>query len=180
MNLDAAKQAVVVVGDGRGFIVEAGYRRLVITAAHCLPHFPPCCGASHLHERTYEGLLGQLGAEPKVWAECRFADPIADVAVLGSPQTAFAHRDRRLFVNIAAMYMDPSEKATHDAWAATLANSLNRDEAGGYVGFLGEEDEGTVRAAYPGPTWDRLRGLKRRYDPDNLFRLNHNILPADS
>ena len=50
---------------------------------------------------------------------------------------------------------------------------------GGYVGFLGEEDEGTVRAAYPGPTWDRLRELKRRYDPNNLFRLNHNIPPAD-
>jgi FAD/FMN-containing dehydrogenase len=41
----------------------------------------------------------------------------------------------------------------------------------------GEEDE--ARAAYPGPTWDRLRELKRRYDPDNLFRLNHNIPPAD-
>ena len=87
--------------------------------------------------------------------------------------TAFAHRDRGLFVNIAAMYMDPGEKDTHDAWVAGLADSLGKGEAGGYVGFLGEEDEGTVRAAYPGPTWDRLRELKRRYDPDNLFRLNH-------
>jgi FAD/FMN-containing dehydrogenase len=93
--------------------------------------------------------------------------------------TAFAHRDRRLFVNIAAMYMDPSEKDTHDAWVAGLADSLGRDGAGGYVGFLGEEDEETVRAAYPGATWDRLRELKRRYDPENLFRLNHNIPPAD-
>jgi hypothetical protein len=93
--------------------------------------------------------------------------------------TAFAHRDRRLFVNIAAMYMDPSEKDSHDAWVAGLADSLGRDGAGGYVGFLGEEDEETVRAAYPGPTWDRLRELKRRYDPENLFRLNHNIPPAD-
>jgi FAD/FMN-containing dehydrogenase len=92
--------------------------------------------------------------------------------------TAFAHRDRGLFVNIAAMYMDAAETDTHDAWAAGLADSLGRGEAGGYVGFLGEEDEETVRAAYPG-TWDRLRELKRRYDPDNLFRLNHNIPPAD-
>ena len=45
--------------------------------------------------------------------------------------------------------------------------------------LLGEEDEATVRAAYPGPTWDRPRELKRRYDPDNLFRANHNISPAD-
>jgi FAD/FMN-containing dehydrogenase len=46
-------------------------------------------------------------------------------------------------------------------------------------GFLGEEDEAEIRAAYPGPTWDRLRELKRRYDPENLFRLNHDIPPAE-
>ncbi len=56
---------------------------------------------------------------------------------------------------------------------------LGQDGAGGYVGFLGEEDEATIRAAYPGATWDRLRELKRRYDPDNLFHLNHNIPPAE-
>jgi FAD/FMN-containing dehydrogenase len=93
--------------------------------------------------------------------------------------TAFAHRDRGLFVNIAALYMDPGEQDTHDAWVAGVADSLSKDGAGGYIGFLGKEDEGTVRAAYPGPTWDQLRQLKRRYDPDNLFRLNNNIPPAD-
>jgi FAD/FMN-containing dehydrogenase len=94
--------------------------------------------------------------------------------------TAFAHRDRGLFVNVAAMYMDEAEKDTHDAWVNGLADSLGRNGTGGYVGFLGEEDEETLRAAYPGGTWERLRGLKRRYDPDNLFHLNHNIPPAKS
>ncbi len=93
--------------------------------------------------------------------------------------TAFAHRDRGLFINVAAMYGDPAETDTHSAWVNDLANSLGRNGAGGYVGFMGEEDEETLRAAYPGGTWERLRGLKRRYDPDNLFRLNHNIPPAD-
>jgi FAD/FMN-containing dehydrogenase len=99
----------------------------------------------------------------------------------GSPTTpaAFAHRDRGLFVNIAAMFMAPGEKDTHDGWVAGLADLLGKDDAGGYVGFLGEEDEATVRAAYRGSTWDRLRELKRRYDPDNHCRLNHNISPAD-
>ncbi len=92
--------------------------------------------------------------------------------------TAFAHRDRGLFVNVAAMYVDGGEKDIHDGWVNGLADSLGRDGAGGYVGFLGEEDEATVRAAYPGATWDRLREVKRRYDPDNLFHLNHNIPPA--
>jgi FAD/FMN-containing dehydrogenase len=102
------------------------------------------------------------------------------LARIPNDATAFAHRDRGLFVNIAAMYMDPAEKDTHDAWVAVLADSLGKDEKGGYVGFLGEENEQTVRSAYPGPTWDRLRELKRRYDPDNLFRLNHNIPPASA
>jgi FAD/FMN-containing dehydrogenase len=92
--------------------------------------------------------------------------------------TAFAHRDRGMLVNITAMYMDPAEKETHEGWVEDIAGALGRNGTGGYVGFLGEDDEETIRAAYPGGNWERLRGLKRRYDPDNLFRLNHNIPPA--
>jgi hypothetical protein len=81
--------AVVRVGEGRGFIVEGrgrfGAHRYVITAAHCLPFFPPCHGFSYLHERTYEKLLAPLGGQPSICCECLFADPIADIAVLGSP-----------------------------------------------------------------------------------------------
>jgi len=36
-----------------------------------------------------------------------------------------------------------------------------------------------VRAAYPDDTWERLRRIKRQYDPTNLFHLNQNIPPAD-
>jgi FAD/FMN-containing dehydrogenase len=93
--------------------------------------------------------------------------------------SAFAHRDRRLLVGVAAMYGDPAEKEAHDGWAAGLTESLGgADGNGGYVGFLGDVDEETIRAAYPGGHWERLRGLKRRYDPDNVFRTNHNIPPA--
>jgi FAD/FMN-containing dehydrogenase len=101
------------------------------------------------------------------------------LARLPADATSFAHRDRGLFVNVAAMYADGGEKDAHDAWVAGLADTLGKDGAGGYVGFMGEEDEATIRAAYPGPTWDRLREVKRLYDPDNLFRLNHNIRPAE-
>jgi trypsin-like peptidase len=84
-DLNRAKAAVLTVGDGRGFVVTSRGQRIIITAAHCLPHFPPCHGASYLEERTYANLLGPLGEAPAVWTECLFADPIADIAVLGSP-----------------------------------------------------------------------------------------------
>jgi FAD/FMN-containing dehydrogenase len=46
------------------------------------------------------------------------------------------------------------------------------------VNFLSDEGAERVHQAYPGPTWDRLVEVKRRYDPDNLFRRNQNIPPG--
>jgi hypothetical protein len=102
---------VVKVGGGRGFIIEqrirvkvppvklpkyAGpglpkrqflrKRRVVVTAAHCLPKLRPANAASSLAERTHEKLLGTLDqTKAEVSAECLFVDPIADIAVLGCP-----------------------------------------------------------------------------------------------
>jgi FAD/FMN-containing dehydrogenase len=92
--------------------------------------------------------------------------------------TAFAHRTRRLMVNVAAVYERPEEAAQHEAWVADLAGRLQRGEAGAYVGFVGDEGQARVRDAYPGPTWERLAEVKARYDPTNLFRLNQNVPPA--
>ncbi|HEY7032450.1 MAG TPA: FAD-binding oxidoreductase [Thermomicrobiales bacterium] len=92
--------------------------------------------------------------------------------------TAFAHRRRRIMVNVAAMDGRPDGMAEHEAWATAFAAALRQDDPGAYVNFLGNEGEGRVREAYPGPTWDRLVAVKRRYDPTNLFRLNQNIPPT--
>jgi len=89
--------------------------------------------------------------------------------------TAFAHRGRRIMLNVAAMYQRPEEAATHEAWATDTAAALRRGADGAYVGFMGDEGEARVREAYPGSTWDRLVDIKRRYDPTNVFRLNQNV-----
>jgi FAD/FMN-containing dehydrogenase len=94
--------------------------------------------------------------------------------------TAFAHRRSRIMVNVAAMYEQPDEAATHEAWVAGLARALRQDDAGAYVNFLGDEGETRIRDAYPGATWERLREIKARYDPTNLFRLNQNIPPKEA
>jgi FAD/FMN-containing dehydrogenase len=81
-------------------------------------------------------------------------------------------------VNVAAVYQRPDEAALHTAWANEFAEALHQGDAAGYVNFLGDEGAARVRAAYPGATWERLRAIKARYDPTNLFRLNQNIPPA--
>ena len=84
MNPEEAKRAVITVGKGRGFVVQAGGNRLVVTAAHCLPSLPPAARFSP-EDRTYFCLLGRLGEKPTIATECLFVDPVSDIAVLGSP-----------------------------------------------------------------------------------------------
>jgi FAD/FMN-containing dehydrogenase len=92
--------------------------------------------------------------------------------------TAYAHRQSRIMVNVAALFGSPDEAPVHEPWVTGLADALRQDDQGAYVGFLGDEGEERVRAAYPGSTWERLAAIKRRYDSDNLFRLNQNVPPA--
>jgi hypothetical protein len=110
---------------------------------------------------------------------------VAQLRVLGgamarvpSDATAFAHRDRMMMAGLAAIFEDVNEEPVHQAWVDGFAAALD-PAPGAYVNFLANESESRVREAYPGPTWDRLREIKRRYDPTNLFHLNQNIPPAD-
>jgi FAD/FMN-containing dehydrogenase len=92
--------------------------------------------------------------------------------------TAFAHRGRRIMLNVAAMYDHVEDAPMHEAWATRFAAALRQGEPAAYAGFLGDEGEARVHEAYPEATRARLRTIKRRYDPTNLFRLNQNIAPA--
>ena len=110
---------------------------------------------------------------------------VAQLRVLGGAMarvapdsTAFAHRGSRILANLAAFYEGPDDRPVKEAWVAEFAAAIRQGDSGAYVNFLADEGEARVRAAYPGATWDRLAAIKRRYDPDNLFRLNQNVPPA--
>jgi FAD/FMN-containing dehydrogenase len=110
---------------------------------------------------------------------------VAQLRVLGGAMarvpadaTAFAHRSSRIMVNVAALVGSPAELAGHDPWLDDFAAALGQGDPGAYVNFLVDEGPRRVRQAYPGPTWDRLAEIKRRYDPTNLFHRNQNIAPA--
>ncbi|MEO7224330.1 MAG: FAD-binding oxidoreductase [Devosia sp.] len=93
--------------------------------------------------------------------------------------TAYAHRTAPIMVNIAAFYTTPEDQVTQQGWVETFARALQQEEAGAYVNFLGLEAPERIHAAYPGATWERLRKVKKQYDPDNVFRRNQNIVPAE-
>jgi FAD/FMN-containing dehydrogenase len=110
---------------------------------------------------------------------------VAQLRVLGgamarvpADDTAFAHRRHRILVNVASFYNGAADRPRRDAWTREFAAALDQGCPGEYVGFVGDEGEAGVRAAYPGKTWNRLAAVKARYDPTNLFRRNHNVTPA--
>src|SRR5688572_30625957 len=100
------------------------------------------------------------------------------MAPVPAEATAFAHRNSRIMVSLTALYGDPDEAQTHEEWVAGYEAALRQSDTGAYVNFLADVTEAQVRNAYPNGTRERLAAIKGRYDPTNLFHLNHNIPPA--
>jgi FAD/FMN-containing dehydrogenase len=134
--------------------------------------------ADRIGAREAETILERLVESSAAVATCELRVLGGAMARVPADATAFAHRERRLMVNVGAIY-DPaaSERAEHEAWVHTLSAELDDGHPGAYAGLLGDEGDARVHAAYPGATWERLAAVKAAYDPANVFRLNQNIAP---
>ncbi len=100
------------------------------------------------------------------------------VARQDAERSAFEDRRATHAMVIDAVWSEPARAPaciawTRDFWEAVRPHATGRI----YVNFLGEEGQDRVRAAYGEAKYERLRALKRKYDPTNFFRLNQNITP---
>ncbi len=125
MIIERLKSGVITVGQGRGFVVEGAGERLVITAAHCLPSLPSALASFGLAARTYGPLLARRGEEPRTWAACRFVDPIADIAVLGSPDNPHADDYNALMATATALTFGDSVRHPVNFWLPARLLSLD-------------------------------------------------------
>lgn len=91
--------------------------------------------------------------------------------------TAFNGRGAGHTFNISCMTETEAGFDRERHWARDFWTALAPYHTSVYVNFLMEEGEERVRQAYGAEKYDRLKALKRRYDPDNFFRLNQNIAP---
>ena len=93
--------------------------------------------------------------------------------------SAFTQREAAHNININAVWTpDDARGEDHVTWCRQFFDALTPHARGRvYVNFLGAEGHDRVRAAYGDDTYERLRTLKRRWDPGNVFRLNQNIPP---
>jgi FAD/FMN-containing dehydrogenase len=96
--------------------------------------------------------------------------------------TAFPNRAAQFWLNIYGFWPDPADDASRILWVKGFSDAMRTHAmAGQYVNFLGHDDADAHQkalAVYGPAKLDRLVELKRRYDPANLFRINHNISPT--
>ncbi|WP_200880052.1 FAD-binding oxidoreductase [Halomonas salina] len=93
--------------------------------------------------------------------------------------TAFAYRDAGFATALGPSWSDPADSERNIAWGRDYYRALRPyTDGGGYVNFMADDDGHRVADNYR-QHYDRLARLKARVDPGNLFRLNHNIPPAD-
>jgi FAD/FMN-containing dehydrogenase len=91
--------------------------------------------------------------------------------------TAWWHRDANWTEVIVGVDPDPAKKEEISAWAKEYWSALHPYSAGGaYINFMMDEGEERIRATY-GKNYKRLAKIKKRYDPENFFRVNQNIRP---
>jgi hypothetical protein len=99
------------------------------------------------------------------------------VARVGEDETTFGGRSAGHTFNIGGITESAEGFDEEREWVRNFWSALSPYHTGVYVNFLMEEGEERIRQAYGAKKYDRLKALKRRYDPDNLFRLNQNIRP---
>jgi FAD/FMN-containing dehydrogenase len=101
------------------------------------------------------------------------------VTRVGPTETAVPHRSEGYNLLIPSVWMDPSTTDANIAWTRETYAALEPERAEGrWLNYYGDdEDPSQLDAAY-GPNRGRLGEVKRRYDPDNVFHMNQNIVPA--
>ena len=92
--------------------------------------------------------------------------------------SAFEDRRAAHAMTIDGVWSEPASSEASIAWVRGFWEAVRPHSTGRvYMNFLGEEGEDRVRAAYGTTKYERLRVLKRKYDPTNFFRMNQNIVP---
>ena len=99
---------------------------------------------------------------------------------VASEASAFGDRSAPFMLSLDAIWSNAADDAANMQWVRQFWQDMQIHSTGRmYLNFpgLGEGDT-LVRDAFGAATYERLQRVKRRYDPDNVFRMNQNIVPA--
>jgi hypothetical protein len=93
-------------------------------------------------------------------------------------ENAFAQREPDYCIGFMPQWTDAKQDDQHIAWARKASDAIQPFATGGYLlNYLADGEQDAVKAAF-GKNYERLRELKRKFDPSNFFSVNQNIQPA--
>jgi len=133
------------------------------------------CG---LPDALIDAAVERFAGVPSTMTSILFEHFHGAVTRVAPTDTAVPHREPGWNLLIPSVWTDPTDTDTNIRWTRETHTALSPHlEARRWLNYLGDDQsDDAVRAAY-GPNYDRLREIKRRYDPANVFRHNHNIAP---
>jgi FAD/FMN-containing dehydrogenase len=132
-----------------------------------------------LPDEMIDGLVARSLNRPSPLSDVHVHALGGALARQGAETSPFGHRDAAFAVNVVGMWTDPADDAANVEWTRDVWSVAAPHARGAYVNFLGPDQSGRTRSAYEQQSWDRLVATKRRWDPNNVFAVNHNILPTD-
>jgi FAD/FMN-containing dehydrogenase len=136
--------------------------------------FLPACT-----DRVADTVIEHMARRPSPRSEFDLHHLGGAVARVRTDDTAFVDRSSTFMYNIIGIWSDPAADDANRAWARAFATALDQFAADrAYLNFLSEpQPQPAIQRAYGEQRYARLVDLKQKYDPDNIFRLNHNVVP---
>jgi FAD/FMN-containing dehydrogenase len=131
-----------------------------------------------LPDAAIKAIVGAVHALPSPECEVFIAHVGGAMARVAADATAWPNRDAHFIMNAHSRWRDQAQDRACVAWARQLFEATQPFASGSvYVNFMPEDEKDRIADAY-GANYRRLAEIKRRYDPDNLLRINQNIRPT--
>ena len=132
-----------------------------------------------MNDETVDALVSWVGKSPSRYTFAPFIEHWHGAATrVPATDTAFPHRQYSWNLLAWSMWESPADSEKNIKWNRDCCEALRPFLVpSAYSNYLTDEGEAMTRQAY-GPNYERLVALKRRYDPSNFFRMNHNIKPG--
>jgi FAD/FMN-containing dehydrogenase len=134
--------------------------------------------ASDLNAELIEVLVERAALKKSPMTEIHVHALLGAIGRVDEDATAYSHRSSGYAINLISQWERAAEGASEIAWARDGWLAMKPYCHGGYVNFMSADD--SAEASYGAGKYARLIQIKRRYDPENVFRLNQNIRPRSS
>jgi len=130
-----------------------------------------------LSDELLDIVLKYLATRPSPMSPVLFLHIRGAAARTATEVTAFGNRRDQWDSDIISQWLDAADDEKNITWTRNFWNEIEPLTNGVYVNHLGGDDHPRIANAY-GPNFERLKAIKKKYDPDNFFRMNNNIKPS--